>query len=351
MGIINEAEYRKLLKSGNASGAYVFFGAEDYLKSYAVKATREALGLDEAFAFFNDVTIDFPDFSINGLLSVLDAPPMMADKKLVVLKSFDLTALKPSVAEDFIQIIEKYGKDELNLIIISIVPDGIDAGYLPKRPSPILKRISAAATAVWFEPSNTAKLSVWVARHFEHDGIKISERTAKFMVEYCGTSMMELASEINKLSSYLHANGRDSVNEEDIRLVSVPTVETEQFALSNAILEGNKAKLLEAIAERKFRQVEPSFVMAEIAGIYTHLYLVKILSENGMSAGDISKAFAPYKNYKINEFVAMKYIKAVEKVPVERLKRWLELCLDADLGIKTYGKRNYEQIEKLVCLL
>ena len=207
MAIITETEYRKNLKSGNINGAYLFFGDEDYLKAYAIKATREAVCTDETFAFFNDVTIDFPDFSIDSLLSVLEAPPMMADKKLVVLKSFDFKSLKPTIADAFLQILESYGNDSMNLLIVSVVPEGIDAGFMPKRPSAIIKKISDVANAVWFEASNSAKLSVWIARHFEHNGLKISDRTAKFMVEYCGSGMLELASEIEKLSSYLKAHG------------------------------------------------------------------------------------------------------------------------------------------------
>ena len=53
MEIINEAEYRKRLKNG-VHGAFVFFGAEDYLKAYAINATRAAVCPDESFACFNN---------------------------------------------------------------------------------------------------------------------------------------------------------------------------------------------------------------------------------------------------------------------------------------------------------
>ena len=48
---------------------------------------------------------------------------------------------------------------------------------------------------------------------------------------------------------------------------------------------------------------------------------------------------------------ALRFIKAADKLTEAQLKRALELCLDADLAMKTYAKRDYEQIEKLVCLL
>ena len=40
--IITEAAFRKMI-AANPSGGYLFFGDEDYLKSYALKAARAAV--------------------------------------------------------------------------------------------------------------------------------------------------------------------------------------------------------------------------------------------------------------------------------------------------------------------
>ena len=347
MEIINEAEYRKRIKNG-LSGAFLFFGDEDYLKAYAVKATREAVCPDDGFGCFNDVTIDFPEFSISSLLATLEAPPMMADKKLVVLKSFNFNAIKPSEVEAMVKIFESYGKDKYNVLIVSVIPGGIDMGYSVKKPSALLKKIADNATAVYFETSNASKLTVWVARHFEHEGIHVSERVARYLVDYCGSGMMELSAEIRKLCLYLRSKGRDIVTEEDVRYISVPATDSEPFALTNAAMAGNRAEALKALENEKFRQVKPEIIMAEISAMYSHMYLTKLLKEQGLSIPDIVKTL---KAYKIHEFKIELYLGAVEKIPLEKLRRSLELCLDTDLAMKTYGKRNYEQIEKLICLL
>ena len=344
MEIINEAEYRKRLKNG-VQGAFVFFGAEDYLKSYAIGATRAVVCPDEAFACFNDITIDFPDFTPGALLRALEAPPMMADRKLVVLKSFNFNALKASETEALLNILEEFGRDEINLLIISVIPDGIDTGFSVKKPSAFLKKIAELATAVNFEPSSAAKLSVWVARHFEHNGIRASDGAARFLVEYCGSDMMKLSSEIDKLSSYLHACRRNEVTAGDIKFVAVPETDFDPFAFSNAAMGGNRAAALDALAVMKFRQVKPEYAIAEIVGLYSNMYLVKLLKTNGATIADISKILG------IHSFKAELYANATSKLTLAQLKRALELCLDADLGMKTYGKRNYEQIEKLICLL
>lgn len=344
MEIINEAEYRKRLKTG-VQGAYVFFGAEDYLKAYAINATRAAVCPDEAFACFNDITIDFPEFTPDALMRALEAPPMMADKKLVVLKSFNFNALKPSETEAVISLLEEFGGDDMNVLIISVIPEGITTGYLPKNPSPLLKRIGEHATAVNFEPSSASKLTVWVARHFEHNGVRVRESTAKYLVEYCGSDMMKLSSEIEKLCSYAHAHQRDEVTPEDIRHVAVPETEFDPFAFSNATMEGNRAAALEALAVMKFRQVKPEFALSEISTLYSKMYMAKQLKKHGANQNDIAKLLD------IHSYKAGLYIKATDKMSDAQLKRALELCLDADLAMKTYAKHDYEQIEKLICLL
>ena len=65
--MISQAEYRRQI--GKTAGhAYLFFGEEDYLKSFAVRQTREAVCPDEGFAVFNDMTIDALDFTPEALL-------------------------------------------------------------------------------------------------------------------------------------------------------------------------------------------------------------------------------------------------------------------------------------------
>ena len=54
---------------------------------------------------------------------------------------------------------------------------------------------------------------------------------------------------------------------------------------------------------------------------------------------------------RVHEYRTGLYIRAVARQSTESLARAVALCGDADLAMKSYGKRNYEQIEKLVCLL
>ena len=344
MNPITEAEFRKRLQ-GSLAGCYLFFGEEDYLKAYCIKAARERICHDEGLACFNDISVDFLDFSVEALTDALAAPPMMCDCKVVTVKSFNFGEVKAAEVDGLIALMAAYRDDPSNLLIISVIPDGLDVGT-PKKPSALFKRLCEVCTPVHFEVSSPAKLSAWVARHFRHEGIEASDAMTRFLVDYCGKSMHVLSSEIKKLCAYIHANGRNQVTEEDIRAVSVPEEECDAFALTNALMAGDRARALTVLSVMQFRQVKPEYALSEISRMYCEMYQTKVLMENGVTAqAEIAKLT------RVHEYRTGLYMRAVARQSAESLARAVELCGDADLAMKSYGKRNYEQIEKLVCLL
>lgn len=343
--IITEAEFRKRLQ-GPISGCYVFYGEEDYLKAYCIKAARERICPDEGLACFNDITVDFQDFSVEALTDALAAPPMMCDCKLVTVRSFDFGAIKPSEVEGLLALMGAYRGDPTNLLIVSVVPEGVDMGYA-KRPSALCKKLMEVCTPVHFEASTPARLAAWAARHFKHESIDVDERTARFFVEYCGKSMYVLSAEIEKLCAYLHGAGRSDVKEEDIRAVSVPEESCDAFALTDALLTGDRAAALAALSVMRFRQVEPIYVLGEISQTFCLLYQIRRLAEGGVDKRDIGRVFRP----PVHEYRVDRFLRATSRYSEEALTRAIDLCADADIAMKSYAKRNYEQIEKLICLL
>ena len=94
MDIISNLDFSKKIKE-NPEGNYLFYGEEDYLKSHAVKSLKEALGIDDALEIFNFVTLDVLDYTPDKLIDVLSMPPMMAEKKLVVLSGLNIKKVSP----------------------------------------------------------------------------------------------------------------------------------------------------------------------------------------------------------------------------------------------------------------
>ena len=341
--ILSESDYRKLI--GKTAGrAFLLFGEEDYLKSHAVKLTREQISPDPVFAVFNDVTLDALDFTPDKLLDAMMPPPMAADGKLILVRGLDFTAMKQSEIDSLIDALALLPEYDFNTVLIQVAAGLIDEGYLPKRPSTVLKKLSEVLTPVRFEASTDSRLAAWAGKHFAHLGVTVSPADCSFLVAYAGKSMYQLANEIEKVAYYVLANGRNLATAADIRLVAVPAMDTDAFALSNAILAGRTADALDALAVLKFERTEPTIVMGEISKTFCDMQIVRTFLDAGRNAKEIASIL------KMHEYKVGLLCKAVSRTDPARLTRAIDLAVEADAAVKG-ASAGYTAIEKLICSL
>ena len=339
MNIMTDADFRKSLKGGLA-GVYFFYGEEDYLKQHALSSAREAVCPDPSLEFFNDIKIDCSDFDPSALGDALPTMPVMADKKLIEMTGLNYSSLKKAEAEALFASLIEAADYDFNVIIIVAAADGFDEGYLPKKPSDSLKKISELATVVRFPRSTPAMLSRWVQRHFEFDGITADPFVCNAVVDFCGKDMFILSSEIDKLSAYLKANGRTVLEQKDIAEVCIPDTSYDTFALTNAISERRRADALAIVAEMQRRRIEPTVIMGEIIKTFDEMLRLRLLTDDGLSQKDISLRLRMHE-YKMKRYLAT-------GISTERLRELLLLCAETDAALKG-SQQGYMPIERLIC--
>ena len=341
--IIKEEAFRRE-PSFLAGRAFLFFGEEDYLKAAAVRGVREVLCPDPAMAFFNDITIDATDYTPDKLLDAMAPPPMMTDVRLILLRGFDFTTMKASDADILIEVLGELEEYDFNCIIIQTAAGLFDEGYLPRRPSPMLKRLQAVATPVQFDAPTGARLARWVGKHFAHYGVAADPTVCNDLIAYAGKTMFVLANEIQKLAAFVKENGGNTVTVADIKRVAVPASLPDAFALSNAILAGNGQAALEALAVMKFERVEPTVILGEISGIFSNMQSMRVLLDAGKSIKEVAAI------YKMHEYKAGLLAKAAMRTSPQRLRHVIALAAETDLALKhSYG--DYAPLEKLICAL
>jgi DNA polymerase III delta subunit len=343
MEIIKEDAFRKQLKKG-ISGGFLFYGEEDYMKTHALSLARQTVCPDTTFALFNDVRLDALDYSPNALLDALMPPPMMADLKIVSVTGLSISSMRQNEIDDLCDTLSALAEYDYNVLIISIPAGQIEEGS-PKRPSSALSKLGAHLTPVLFETVSGARLVSWVAKHFEHNGVQADPNTCAYLIEYCGRSMFTLASEIDKLSYYVLWNGRNTVTNDDIKNVSVSVVTTDAFTLANAILDGRYEDALNALSVMKFRRVDPVIILSEVSRVICDLVSVKSLLEQSVPQSDIARLL-----FRSNDYKTKIYVKGASAKSMQKLKRALELCSEADLSLKL-SPQGYIAIEKLICCL
>lgn len=344
MEIIKEDVFRKQLKKG-LSGGYLFFGDEDYLKSFAVRSAREALCPDETFALFNDVRFDALDYSPSGLLDALMPPPMMADKKIVTVSGLSLNTMRAQDIDELLETLGALAEYDYNVLILSIPSGQLDEGRLPKAPSAMLKRFAELLTPVHFEPISGARLVGWVGKHFNHHGVNASPDVCAYLIDLCGRSMFTLAAETEKLSYYVLQNGRQAVTREDVDRVSIAELDADTFALTNAILDGRSEDAVHALNVMKFRRVDPIIVLSEVSRTVCDMVAVKALQAEGLPIAEITSLTKLKSDYRTRL-----YLNACAGKSQKKLRRAVELCSQADLALKR-SPQGYLAIEQLICSL
>lgn len=338
--IIKDVDFRREIKSAPRS-CYFFFGEEDYLKNATLGQARELLGGDPAFDIFNNVTLDGREYTADRLLDALAPPPMMAERKLVILHGLNLSELKPSDFQEFCKVLESLADYDYNILIVTAPSGGFDPGSA-KRPSAQLKAIGELAVPVQFDHPAPAKLAAWAQKHYAAHGAAASPEVAQYTVDVCGRDMFNLAGEIDKVACYALSHGRQAITQQDVDAVTIPVTEIGAFALANAISEGRRADALQILDDMRFRRIEPVVVLGEINGVYSDMLAVKTLADKGLSAPEIASAL------KMNEYKLARYLKCLRGMSRERVHALITAAAKADAEVKGSGK-GYAPLEKLIC--
>ncbi len=341
--ILKDADFRKEIKSAPAVG-YLLFGEEDYLKNIAVEFARQTLCPDEGMRTFNEIILDALDFTPQRLLEALSSLPMFADRKIVVLRGLNFSAMRQGEVDALCEVLEQLLSYDYNTLLIPVASGAIDEGYLPKRPSATLSRLGEHLKVVQYEKSTPAKLCGWVGRHFEHNGVSASPELCARLIEICGRGMHILANEIDKISYYVLAHGRTSVSADDITAAACVNVEFDAFAFANALSDRNHAQALAILADMKFRRVEPTVILGEVIRVSCDMLAVRRMTMEGRTTQEIAKALV------LHEFKAGLYQKSASRRSIEELQAMVAACAEADAALKnSLSKSDYLVLERLIC--
>ena len=336
-------DFKEALKSGKLSGVYIFAGEEEYLVRYYLKSLRDAIGIDDAFAVFNNPVFDGEEIDFGAIAEAVKAPPMMADFKLIEWRHADFNALREQGQAQLEELVSLCEEHSYSIVAFTAGGDGLDFGTQNK-PSAFIKKFGKlqGINILRFEKSTENQLYAWLKRHFEAHGVSVTLDTVKALVFRSGRSMDVLAAEVEKLAALAHARGKDTVTPEDVGEVASSTPECDTYALSNAILERNRQKAYFALEEMKIKRVDPIAAMGMIARTFDDLTVVAHLLDEGRGMNEIKALLG------MNEYKLKIYMSAAKRYGAERLSKIVESLAKADSGAKFGGVTGYTAVELFI---
>lgn len=333
-------ELRDRLKTGNTDGVYLFCGEEDYLKRHYLSLLRQSIVPDETAAAFSHFVYEGATVDFALLEDALLTPCMMAERKLCEWHMADFDAMKEKELTALEGLCQTATDSPGNTLVFIATPEGFDPGT-ERKPTKLYQKLCGMMQVVVFEKSTDAQLESWIGRHFSAEGISFSSTLPEAMLLRIGHSMDILASEMQKMIFYAKAHHLTTLCEKELALVTVSTVESDAFSLSNAILDGRTEDAFRYLGDMKRRKVEPVLILGQLSRLYGDMLTVALLARDHLSAADISHKTG------IHAYKVGLYLKSGRRVGIPALRRALVFCSETDSAMKN-GAASYLGLEKLI---
>ena len=187
MASAGEKALHAALKKRAFDPVYYFFGDDEFLKDASVRELVEA-AIDPATRDFNLELRRGNDLDAETLDSLLSTPPMLAERRVVVIRDAD--RMKKEVRSILGRYLEHPAADT---VLVLVTP----AGSKPDR------AFGDRATKVEFAPLTGDRLPRWIAYHAQSKLERtVTDGAASLLLEAIGPDLALLAVELEKLASF-----------------------------------------------------------------------------------------------------------------------------------------------------
>lgn len=313
-------DYEKLKKdieSGKFSPMYYLGGNEPYFIDKLAKLLEDKV-LNPGEDAFNKAVIYGSDATAGKLLGELRSFPMMAERRLVVLREA-----------------QKMGKtdwDKLqpyldNPVASTVFVMTFKGKELDGR-SKTYKSIEKNGIVFKSKALYDNQIPDWIRNYTENRGYKLQPEAQRILGTYLGTNLGLIESELEKIFITLKADGAQDVTKDIVYDMINVDKDFNVFELMNSLGERDHVKSHFIINQmmRNVKENPPVLIVFQLYQFYSKLLRLQSLK--------LSRDFDIAKALGIHTFVAKQYVVAVRNYNSRELYRNLTYVLEADLYLK-----------------
>ncbi len=329
------------IKNKNFENIYLLYGREYYLIDNAIKNFKESL--NESMIDFNLDVIDGKEVLLDQLLSSIETLPFMDDKKITIVKDFELLKGK---RKNFSEGDEKYFIDYLDNISESTVLVFVVYGEVDKRKK-IVKKIQEKGIVFNCDKISDMDLFKWTKRKFESFGTIIENAQVMYFIESQGyrdknsdKTLSDLENEIIKISSFVGKENK--VSNEIIDRLSQKKIENDIFKLIDYIGEKNSSSAIKILNDMIGEGESVLGIFAMISRQFKIVLQVRSMQIEGASVNDICEKLS------LRQFVVNKALKQSRNFSDDIIIDMLNFILENDFKIKNGLIKDTLAIEILV---
>jgi DNA polymerase III subunit delta len=304
-------EFRNAIRKGDILPVYLFAGTEQFIADEAVELLLDALIPGDQRSFNFDLLYG-TDAQSYEVLTVASAFPMIGEKRMVVVREFDKLS-KPDLLSEYI----KNPLESTVLILISESPDN--------RRNPFRLFDDPNTLRCW--PLYDNQIPSWIINRVRAIKKSISTDAASTLAGYVGTSLYQLANEIDKLDIY--TMDRKNITVDDVNHVVGVSKTFNIFELQKAI--GQKdAKTAIYILDRMLERGEPPvLIISMLTRFFIGLIKLADMSERRISRDQIARELNTGVYFLKDQYEYLRHH------PIERMQKRFRALVEADAALKT----------------
>lgn len=241
------------LLSGAKSGGgapdpvYYLHGEEDILKEEAVRVLLDR-AVDPSLRDFNVDVRSAPDLDPAALRALVDTPPMMAERRVVILRNVEGFRAKSRTRDELLKYLSR-PNPTTTLILVQGGEDAADAG------------LAAHATTVAVDRLPPDRVKRWIAHRVEHIGAKIEPDAAELLGQATAHDLAAISQELDKLAAI--ASGGAGGN----RVITVADVSDAVGVRRGETLDDLVTAALERRVGAAARLLAPVLAQSGISGV------------------------------------------------------------------------------------
>lgn len=205
-------------------------------------------------------------------------------------------------------------------MLVVLVPDELKPDH------PLMQAARRHGKSHVFAKPTGAHLTDWLTRRARAQGRRISPEAARMLVESLGDDLRMLASEIDKLATYVGEGGE--ISADDVRALTPVARQSKVFDLTDALARRDTSTALALLHELLANGESPLGIVALTAFQTRSLMQVKLLSDRGMAAHQIASAAG------IAPFVVEKSLRLARRFTFAQLEAAHRTLLEIDTSLK-----------------
>lgn len=215
---------------------------------------------------------------------------------------------------------EHIGEMPETTVLVLLVDEVVDAA------NPLIKAAEKHGKVIQSTVPKGSSLENWIVKRAKSNHVKINPDAVTLLANYIGSQLRMLASELDKLSTYVGPEGTITVKE--VRLLSAQVQEARIFDLTDALAQRNRKLALNILHDLLADGEPPIKLISTITSQVRSLLLVKELAQKGMRSAQIASTIS------MAPFIVDKAMRQVGNFSSAQLEGAYRQLLSTDAALK-----------------